>query len=222
MGRGLCASLRFPGLKSKPSAVGLLQLVVQPHSPARPRERYSADLLPRTLSKVHPGSAQPDVQASSFNVLHLEQQIRGAATHLQCPGQQSPEDPNCILPPQSRTVLLLFSSASRRPQICPSCGGGELASRKEIKQRPVGTRRQWKELAAKTSTASSPKEFFWQRTWLAGVCSGLSEQRGPQMLPCQSCPSSTVEPVLPGDAQPASLSPEVGAGGTYTPSSAPN
>lgn len=47
------------------------------------------------------------------------------------------------------------------------------------------------------------------------------------MLPCQSkgapsCPSSTVEPVLPGDAQPASLSPEVGAGGIYTPSSAPN
>lgn len=90
------------------------------------------------------------------------------------------------------------SSASRRPQICPSCGGGELASRKEIKQRPAGTRMQWKELAAKTGTASSPKEFFWQRTWLASVCSGLSEQKGPQILPCQSkgapsCPSSTVE-----------------------------
>lgn len=135
MGRGLCASLRFSGLESKPSAVGLLQLVVRPHSPARPRERYSADLLPRTLSKVHPGSAQPDVQASSFNVLHLEQQIRGAATHLQCPEQQSPEDPNCILPPQRGTILLLLcqQEASDLPQLWRGRAGFQ--ERKKTKTR---------------------------------------------------------------------------------------
>lgn len=49
------------------------------------------------------------------------------------------------------------SSASRRPQICPSCGGGELASRKERKQRPAGTRMQWRELAAKNRHSQLPQ-----------------------------------------------------------------
>lgn len=53
-GRGLCASIRFPGLESKPSTVVLLQLLAQPHSPARPQECYSADLLPGALQQNSP------------------------------------------------------------------------------------------------------------------------------------------------------------------------
>lgn len=52
--RGLCASIRFPGLESKPSTVVLLQLIAQPHSPARPQEHYSADLLPEALQQNSP------------------------------------------------------------------------------------------------------------------------------------------------------------------------
>ena len=142
-----------------------------------------------------------------LDALHLQEQIRGAATHLQCSGQQSPGYLNCILPSQRGTILLLlFSPASSRPRICPRCGGAQLAYRKQIKRRPTGMRMQWQELAAKTGRATSPKDFFWQRTHLASVCSGVSKQRGPQMLPRQSrgahsCPSSTGDPALPGDAQ---------------------
>lgn len=219
LGRGLCASLRFPGLESKPGAVGLLQLVVQPHSPARPRERYSADLLPRTLSKVHPGSAQPDVQASSFNVLHLEKQIRGAATHLQCPEQQSPEDPNCILPPQRGTILLLLcqQEASDLPQLWRGRAGFQ--ERNKTKTR--GYQDAMEGASCKNRHSQLPQ----------GVL--LAEDMAGQRLFWPLRAERTSNPPMPEQgssqlsqlhcgAQPASLSPEVGAGGIYTPSSAPN
>lgn len=110
------------------------------------------------------------MQASSFNALHLEQQIRGAVTHLQCPAQQSPEHPKYILPP-SPTILPCQHQALDLPHLWRGTDGVQDTDKTKT---------------CKNSHSQFPTECFGQRTWLARVCSDLSKQRAPQMLPCQS------------------------------------
>lgn len=96
-----------------------------------------------------------------------------------------------------------FSPASRRPQPCPSYGGGHLASRKQTKLRHRSTRMRWKQPAAKTGPASCSGRGHG---WPASVWPLKAEHTSHAPMSEQgahSCPSPTVEPALPGAAQQA-------------------
>lgn len=91
-------------------------------------------------------------------------------THPQCPAQQSPEHPKYILPPPP-TILPCQHQASDVSHLWRGTDGLQ------------GTD---KTKTCKNRHSQVPTECSGQRTWLASVCSGLSKQRAPQMLPCHS------------------------------------
>lgn len=148
---------------SKPT--GLLQLASQPRTPARPQQCYAC--CQGCSGQARPGSALPDVRASSSGARHLERQIRGVTAHLEHPGQQNPGEAHpVLLPPRGSPPILLLplaggqrdswlSGLKKKPE--PQVPGCHRRSRVQKSSRPAP---QAVHLVEDTAG--------WQRTLIAG------------------------------------------------------